>query len=51
MASVATAVLDHNRHPVAGVAITFPQGEAEPDALADAVRRTGETLARRLSGR
>lgn len=51
MASVATAVLDHNRHPVAGLAVTFPQGEADPDALARTVTRTAETLTRRLSGR
>ena len=51
MASVATAVLDHNRHPVAGLAITFPQGGADPDGIARAMTRTAQTLSRRLSGR
>ena len=50
-ASVAAAVLDHNGHPVAGVAVTYPVGE-RPDVarLADHVRRTAAALSRRLGG-
>jgi DNA-binding IclR family transcriptional regulator len=50
-ASVAAAVLDHNRHPVAGVAVTF-----EADAVTDreplvrATRRTASALTHRLGG-
>ena len=47
-ASVAAAVLDHNGHPVAGLALTYTDGD--PDALADAVRRTAGALTRRLGG-
>src|SRR5215218_3581983 len=46
LASVASAVLDHNGHPVAGIALTYADGEAE--ALATAVRRTASILGRRL---
>ena len=40
-ASVAAAVLDHNEHPVAGVAVTYPAGSAglDADGLAAAVER------------
>jgi DNA-binding IclR family transcriptional regulator len=50
-ASVAAAVLDHNGHPVAGVAVTYPSGE-QPDLtrLAGQVRRTAAGLTRRLGG-
>ena len=50
-ASVAAAVLDHNGHPVAGVAVTFPSAE-QPDlpSLASHVRRTAAGLSRRLGG-
>ena len=51
MASVATAVLDHNGHPVAGLAITYPRGEAAPEELARALTHTADLLSRRLSGR
>jgi len=54
MASVAAPVLDHNGHPVAGVAVTFPQDADQQtttsDAAASAVRATAETLSRRLLG-
>ncbi len=50
-ASVAAAVLDHNGHPVAGVAVTFPAGEADPTVLAFGVRRVAEQLGRRVGGR
>ena len=50
-ASVAAAVLDHNGHPVAGVAVTFPTEERpDPAGLAGAVRRTAAGLTRRLGG-
>jgi DNA-binding IclR family transcriptional regulator len=48
LASVASAVLDHNGHPVAGVALTYAEGDV--DALAAAVRRTAASLTRRLRG-
>src|SRR3954451_9799592 len=48
LASVAAPVLDHNEHPVAGLAITFADGD--PDALADEVRRAAMALTRRLGG-
>jgi len=54
MASVAAPVLDHNGHPVAGVAVTFPQDATEqtttPEATASAVRATALLLSRRLGG-
>lgn len=58
LASVAVAVLDHNQHPVAAVAVTYPDDPDDPDApddpaatgLADAVARTAGQLTRRISG-
>jgi DNA-binding IclR family transcriptional regulator len=55
-ASVAAAVLDHNGHPVAGVALTYPtpergRGEIDVPAAVAATRRCAETLSRRLGGR
>jgi DNA-binding IclR family transcriptional regulator len=53
-ASVASAVLDHNGHPVAGIAVTYgtdePGGPVDAEALADAVRHTATALTRRLGG-
>jgi DNA-binding IclR family transcriptional regulator len=52
-ASVASAAYDHNAHPVAGVAITFPAAEVlagERDRLAEAVHSTAASLTRRISG-
>ena len=37
-ASVAAPVLDHNGHPVAGVACTFSSGEADEGSASRAVR-------------
>lgn len=54
LASVAVPVLDHNGHPVAGIAVTYPTDAAPhgPDAaLVAAVRRTAGSLTRRLGGR
>jgi DNA-binding IclR family transcriptional regulator len=52
-ASVACAVRDHNGHPVAGVAVTYPADEQPADELAGtvvAVRHTADGLTRRLGG-
>ena len=51
LSSVAAPVLDHNDHPVAGVAITYPVGEADAGPLAEAVAATASLLGRRLGGR
>jgi DNA-binding IclR family transcriptional regulator len=50
LASVAAPVLDHNAHPVAGVALTFPAGETDLAAAADAVTHTAALLGKRLGG-
>jgi DNA-binding IclR family transcriptional regulator len=51
LASVAAAVLDHNAHPVAGIAVTYPEEDAAAVArLADDVRRAAATLTTRLGG-
>lgn len=50
-ASVAAPVLDHNQHPVAGVAVTWETRHAPQVAeLAEAVRRTAAGLSRRIGG-
>lgn len=49
-ASVAAPVLDHNGHPVAGVAVTFEAG-ADTAPVATAVRETAGVLTRRLQRR
>jgi DNA-binding IclR family transcriptional regulator len=49
-ASVAAAVLDHNGHPVAGIAMTFPDLEVGAQRRAQLASRVVET-ARRLSRR
>jgi DNA-binding IclR family transcriptional regulator len=51
LSSVAAAVLDHNDFPIAGVAVTFAEGESDPDSLANEVRRTARLLSARLGGR
>src|SRR3954471_18112926 len=48
LASVAAPVLDHNGHPVAGVAVTYEQGD--PESLSAEVRRTAAALTRRIGG-
>ncbi len=53
-ASVAAAVLDHNGHPVAGLAVTYPHSEvglAERTRLTSAVRQSATDLSRRLGHR
>ena len=50
-ASVASAVLDHNAHPVAGVAVTFPTAEVgDRSVIVRATRSTAAALTRRLGG-
>lgn len=52
--SVALPVLDHRQWPVAAVALTFRDGEADDARLAElvaAVRRTAATLSQRIHGR
>jgi DNA-binding IclR family transcriptional regulator len=53
-ASVASAVLDHSGHPVAGVAVTFPAAEVDGPgraAIARQVTRVATELSRRIGGR
>ena len=53
-ASVAAPVLDHNGHPVAGLAVTYAEsdstGAGDPDDLAQAVRRAATALTTRIGG-
>ena len=49
LASVAVAVLDHNRHPLAAVAVTYPD-DVDASGLAEAVASTAHRLTRRLGG-
>jgi DNA-binding IclR family transcriptional regulator len=50
LASVAAAVLDHNGHPVAGLAVTYPAPGTDQVPLRTAVRRAAEALSARLGG-
>ncbi|WP_433559809.1 IclR family transcriptional regulator [Pseudonocardia xinjiangensis] len=51
--SVAVAVLDHARYPIASVAITFPRHPtaAHHDERVDEVKRTARAIAHRVGGR
>jgi DNA-binding IclR family transcriptional regulator len=49
LAGVAAPVLDHNGHPVAGLALTFAADDRS-DRLAEEVRRAAGTLTKRLGG-
>jgi DNA-binding IclR family transcriptional regulator len=52
--SVAVAALDHTRHPVAAVAVTFPSPDIDDEqraALAAEAGRTARELSRRLGAR
>jgi DNA-binding IclR family transcriptional regulator len=50
-ASVAAAILDHNAHPVAGVAVTYPEeSDLAVDRAVTATLRCAVTLTRRLGG-
>ncbi|MEV4334628.1 IclR family transcriptional regulator [Streptomyces sp. NPDC049597] len=51
--SVAAPVLDHSAHPIAGVAVTFPAAEVDPEQrgrIAEQVARTAAELSRRVGG-
>lgn len=48
LASVGAAVVDHNGHPVAGVAVTYEAGD--PTRLSEEVRRTADLITQRLGG-
>jgi DNA-binding IclR family transcriptional regulator len=53
-ASIASPVLDHSAHPVAGVAVTFPAATlpvAARERVAAQVARTAATITRRIGGR
>ncbi len=53
-ASIAVAVLDHNGHPAAGIAVTYPHTEVATEALQGIIRSTRTTaqeLSRRLGYR
>jgi DNA-binding IclR family transcriptional regulator len=53
-ASVAAVVVDHQDHPMAAVAVTYPASEVAADAqqqLAQQVLRTAAELSRRVAGR
>jgi DNA-binding IclR family transcriptional regulator len=55
LASVAVAVHDHNRHPIAAVAVTYAGRAAEADRayearLAQRVAATAAELTRRIGG-
>jgi DNA-binding IclR family transcriptional regulator len=49
LASIAVAVLDHNEHPVAAVAVTYPDS-VDPAGLRKAVSDTAVALTRRIGG-
>lgn len=50
-ASVAAAVLDHNAHPVAAIAVTYPEDAGlDVAATVAAVRRTAASVGARLGG-
>jgi DNA-binding IclR family transcriptional regulator len=49
LASVAVPVLDHNQHPVAAVAVTYPH-DSDTARLRMAVERTAGQLTHRLGG-
>jgi DNA-binding IclR family transcriptional regulator len=49
LASIAVAVLDHNGHPVAAVAVTYPQ-DVDVPASTEAVGATADLLTRRIGG-
>ena len=49
LASVATAVLDHARQPIAAVAVTYPAG-GDPHELAEHTMRAAKQIATRIRG-
>ena len=53
LASVGVPVLDHTRHPVAGISVTFEADHVDADLhaqLISAVRQAAHALSRRLGG-
>ncbi|MCZ0978794.1 hypothetical protein O1L60_04665 [Streptomyces diastatochromogenes] len=53
LSSIAAPVLDHHAHPIAGVAVTFPDeavDEAERQRIAGHVAQTARELTRRVGG-
>ena len=50
LASVATAVLDHSEHPVAAVALTFPETTSDRSELAAHVQRAAKQVSERIHG-
>ena len=51
LSSVAACVVDPNGHPIAGVAVTYEEGEGgDAEALSVQVRRTADSLSRRIGG-
>jgi DNA-binding IclR family transcriptional regulator len=49
---VAAATTDHQGHPVAGLAVTYPAADpVDEDSAARDVRQTAKQVATRLSGR
>ncbi|WP_232660391.1 IclR family transcriptional regulator [Pseudonocardia sp. TRM90224] len=53
-ASIAVAVLDHTRHPVASVAVTYPSvldGDDLRELMVDEVARTARAITARVGGR
>lgn len=52
LSSVAVAVTDHQQHPIASVAITFPtEQSADVPELVEQARRTADELSRRIGRR
>jgi DNA-binding IclR family transcriptional regulator len=51
-ASVAAAVLDHNGHPTAGIAVTYPSEDSvDLEQTIEATQRTAALVTRRIAGR
>jgi DNA-binding IclR family transcriptional regulator len=51
LCSIGAAILDPTGHPVASLALTYPDRTSDTEALARAVLRTAQQLSRRLGGR
>ena len=49
IAAVAVAVLDHARHPVAGVAVSYPR-DVPTDGVLDEVHRAAQAISARIGG-
>ena len=51
LASVAVAVLDHNDYPAAAVAVTYPEGSGDVEAIVAAVHAAAGDVSRRIGRR